>query len=194
MGTERSTRIWRFGTVIIVFLAVVLVGCGGAYLAVANSELRAQLSASQANAQDLYEQLLDEGVTPEGDAPAEVVPGPAGAQGERGPRGFDGQDGKSVIGPRGPAGVDGTDGADGESVTGPQGPAGESVVGPQGPAGPTGPAGKDGKDGATGPQGVGIATVTCQENGDWIFTLTDQTTITVPGPCRVDPIIEGATP
>jgi len=158
--------------------------------------------------QERYVQLYDEftvetGDEPSAPEPAEVaktapdpVPGPPGpvgprgadGKGEPGPPGADGLPGADSLIP-GPAGKDGKDGV---SVAGPQGPAGESIVGPQGA---TGPAGEDGKDSTVpGPQGVGIQTVTCQENGDWIFTLTDQTTITVPGPCRVDPIIEGATP
>ncbi|UTT53822.1 hypothetical protein [Microbacterium maritypicum] len=87
MSVERSTRLWKIGTAVVVALSIALVGGGGVYLAVANAELRSQLAASQSNAQELYEQLLDEGVEPEGDAPADVTPGPAGDPGPKGERG-----------------------------------------------------------------------------------------------------------
>lgn len=198
-----STKAWTVGykimgglIVALVLGAIVLVSLNNGQLRAENQQMYTDLQASQANAQDLYEQLINEGVQPEGEAPAEVVPGPAGAPGERGPRGFPGADGVSIVGPAGPAGPAGQDGEDGESITGPPGPAGESIVGPQGAPGETvvGPQGEIGPAGATGPQGVGIQAVTCEEDGDWTFTLTDQTTITVPGPCRADLIIEGETP
>lgn len=54
-----------------------------------------------------------------------------------------------------------------------------------------GPVGDTGKTGDTGPQGVGFKGVECpdDDNDDWQFTLTNDTVITVPGPCRVTTII-----
>lgn len=197
---ETSTRWWRIGSGTIVVLSILLVGVGGAYIAVANNDLRAQLSASQSNAQSLYEQLLDEGVKPEGEAPAEVVPGPAGDPGERGPRGergfpgIDGIDGTDGIdgapGTNGPAGEPGANGEPG--VAGEQGAAGPS--GATGASGPQGPQGAPGSAGPTGATGVGIAEIACQDDGTWQFTMTDDTVKTIPGPCRVAPTIEGETP
>lgn len=162
-----STKAWTVGyklmgglIVLLVLGAIVLVSLNNAQLRAENQDMYADLQASQANAQDLYEQLLAEGVAPEGEAPAEVVPGPTGATGERGPRGFPGRDGEDGQSITGPAGADGTDGSDGASVVGPRGPAGESVTGPQGPAGPTGapgptgPAGIPGTEGPPGPAGA----------------------------------------
>lgn len=52
-----------------------------------------------------------------------------------------------------------------------------------------------GKTGDTGPAGVGIESVTCPEpDDDWIVKFTDGTEQAVPGPCRVEPIIEPPAP
>lgn len=67
--------------------------------------------------QSLYEQLLSEGVEPEGEAPAEVVTGPAGDPGPRAPAG--------------PAGVNGTTGT----------PGAPGAPGSKGDTGDTGPQG-----------------------------------------------------
>jgi len=119
-----------------------------------------------------------------GPAGPQGPPGPTGAtgrQGTRGPAGSDGADGADGSdgepGPTGPAGADGADGANGEP--GPEGAQG--ATGPQGPAGPAGAAGPTGLQGA---DGRGIAKVECHSTGDWIFTYTDGTAATVPGPCR----------
>jgi len=52
--------------------------------------------------------------------------------------------------------------------------------------------GADGQDGDKGEPGVSIEKVECpdDENDDWLYTFTDGTTQIVPGPCRVEPIIE----
>lgn len=162
MSVERSTRLWKIGTAVVVALSIALVGGGGVYLAVANAELRSQLAASQSNAQELYEQLLDEGVEPEGDAPADVTPGPAGdpgPKGERGPAGPPGDGGvPGAPGEPGTQGAPGAPGAKGEpgsiGATGPQGPPG-----PQGEPGAVGPAGPTGPAGATCPSGYAMKTV-----------------------------------
>lgn len=152
--------------------------------------------------QDNYLGLYDEFTTATGEEPDAPEPsdvakqGPQGEPGDPGPAGPAGPAGEDgARGPTGAPGEDGQDGAD-STVPGPQGiPGADSTIpGPQGATGPQGDVGPKGETGATGPQGVGLAAIVCAENGDWIFTLTDQTTITVPGPCRVDPIIEGATP
>lgn len=109
------------------------------------------LHASQVNAQDLYDQLLELGQDPDGTAPADVVavPGEAGKPGETGPRGFPGPQGPA--GEAGPPGEPGRDGADGTAgkpgADGSPGASGESVVGPQGPAGPPGAQGEPGPPG-----------------------------------------------
>lgn len=147
MSIQNATRRWQIGAWIVAAMSVLLVGGGGAYLAIANSELRAQLAASQANAQSLYEQLLAEGVDPDGEAPAEVVPGPAGAPGPRGPSGPAGDDGAP-----GPTGLPGAPGAPG--VKGDTGdPGAQGTQGAPGPKGDPGPAGPPGPTGASGPAG-----------------------------------------
>jgi hypothetical protein len=109
------------------------------------------LHASQLNAQDLYDQLLELGQDPDGDAPEDVVtvPGEAGEPGETGARGLPGPPGPAgEPGPPGEPGVDGADGATGEpGADGATGTPGESVVGPQGPAGPAGAQGEPGPAG-----------------------------------------------
>lgn len=169
MSTHRSTRFWRIGTAIMVGLSILLVGAGGVFLAFGNAELRAQLTASQSNAQELYEQLLDEGVEPEGEEPDQVSPatpangrdGKDGKDGDRGPQGpgvtsaqvFEGIQTCFAAGtctaPKGDPGAMGVPGA-ASTVPGPVGPAGpEGPVGPVGPAGPGGPAGPTCPDGFT---------------------------------------------
>lgn len=132
MSVQRATRWWQIGAWVIVALSVILVGGGGVYLAVVNAALRDQIAASQANAQQLYEQLLEEGVEPEGEAPANVVESIPGAPGPQGPRGE-----------RGDAGAVGLPGVPGEA----------GVPGAPGPAGPAGAAGEPGQPGPPGAQG-----------------------------------------
>lgn len=196
----RAIRSRVLFTILVVGLFCALVALGGftinnldERLSTANDRVAAKdaqiaallddLHASQENAQALFDQIRELGETPQGENPR-LIAGPAGETGERGPRGFPGMDGED--------GADGADGAD-STIPGPQGipgiPGADSTV-----PGPAGQDGAKGDKGDPGTPGVGIQTVTCQENGDWIFTRTDQTTITVPGPCRVDPITEGATP
>lgn len=146
-----STKMWTVGykvmgalIVVLVLGAIVLVSLNNAQLRAENQDMYADLQASQANAQSLYEQLLAEGVEPEGEAPAEVVPGPAGDPGPRGPSGPAGDDGQP-----GAAGLPGAPGAKGD--TGDSGPQG--APGATGPKGDTGPAGPPGATGATGPTG-----------------------------------------
>jgi hypothetical protein len=168
-----SGRSWRIATFSVITVTVVAALGGIVWQGFTVQELRAQLSASQANAQDLYEQLLDEGVDPDGQKPSDVTPGPAG---ERGEKGDDGE--RGATGPQGP-----------EGAPGPGGPAG-----PAGPAGSPGPAGEDGatgsqgapgpqgEPGATGPQGpqgpAGPAGPTCPEGtaltAYWIDAATEQ--------------------
>lgn len=164
MSVERTTRLWKIGTAIVVALSIALVGGGGIYLAVANAELRAQLAASQSNGQSLYEQLLDEGVEPEGDPPAQVSPvaptnGRDGQDGDRGPVGPGPSSAQVLDGirvcfaagdctaPKGEQGLPGLPGAPSTipgpvGATGPEGPAGQP--GPTGPSGPSGPTCPDG--------------------------------------------------
>lgn len=152
-----STKAWTVGykmvgaaIVFMILGAIVLVSLNNAQLRAENQDMYADLQASQANAQSLYEQLLAEGVEPEGESPADVVAGPAGDPGPRGERGS-----------TGPAGEDGEPGATGEpGISGSPGSPGSKgdtgAVGPQGPTGATGPQGDPGapgQTGATGPAG-----------------------------------------
>ncbi|WP_136029225.1 collagen-like protein [Microbacterium sp. PF5] len=149
-----STKMWTVGykvmgalIVVLVLGAIVLVSLNNAQLRAENQDMYADLQASQANAQSLYEQLLAEGVEPEGEAPAEVVPGPAGDPGPRGPSGPAGDDGQP-----GAAGLPGAPGAKGDTGDpGPQGTPG--ATGPKGDMGPAGPPGATGATGPTGPAG-----------------------------------------
>lgn len=133
--------------------------------------------------------------------------GPAGPPGPRGPKGEPGQD-STIPGPAGKPGQDGEDsdipgpvGQQGD--TGVPGPAGEpgstgqkgeagtpgqdgapGAKGEKGEKGNPGPKGDKGDTGSPGKNGRGVASVACTKNGDWLFTFTDDTTITVDGPCR----------
>jgi hypothetical protein len=105
------------------------------------------------------------------------VPGTNGVPGNNGSNGRDGSNGSN-----GESGADGEPGADGPS--GPRGPAGE-----RGPTGPEGPPGANGEDGAPGPAGnTGQAGVSVtdvafdSETCSFVFTLSDGTSDTVPGP------------
>lgn len=149
-----STKAWTYGykimgalIVLLVVGALLLVSVNNAQLRAENQAMYADLQASQANAQSLYEQLLDLGEKPDGEAPAEVVEGPAGEAGPRGPQGERGEE-STVPGPPGPQGAPGPQGPAGEA-----GPPGESVTGPPGPAGEPGPAGPQGEPGPVGSQG-----------------------------------------
>ena len=147
------------------------------YLVGANNQLRDLVIAQEANAKELYAQILRSGETPEGENPATITPGPAGPAGAQGERGVEGE--------RGPAGPQGEPGEPGEpGAVGPAGPQGE-----QGPAGVDGADGADGANGAqgepgaTGPQGPAgqdgitniLQTWTFQFNGDtFVCNLTNQ--------------------
>lgn len=128
--------------------------------------------------------VLAEQVRALGDVPAAEVDGSGTPTivPLQGPRGIPG-----VTGPRGPRGAAGAPGAAGEP--GAAGGAGEAgPAGPAGPKGEPGPAGKDGepgRDGAPGPAGRGIASIGCDDTGDWTVTYTDGATQIVAGPCRV---------
>jgi len=155
----------------------------------------ATISALATNSDALRNQVKDSGQKPVAPPADSVVDSPPkdGAVGRAGSDGSDGKDGligltgaagamglPGELGADGVAGVDGSDGAD-STTPGPVGATGADSAVP-GPSGPTGP---------------GIASIACQEDGTWLFTLTDTTTRMVAGPCRVDPIItpnEGTKP
>lgn len=152
------------------------------------SGLLDDLHASQENAQALYDQLLALGESPEGEAPDDVVTvspenGRDGADGDRGPGPTAAQilDGirtcwaaGTCTAPKGDKGDPGEPGADGVNGT----------------DGRDGTGGTPGADGAPGAPGIGIASITCLEDGTWQFALTDGTTRDVPGPCRILPAPE----
>lgn len=82
--------------------------------------------------------------------------GPPGAEGEQGPAGPKGDTGEQ--GPQGPKGDTGAQG-----LQGPKGDQGEQ--GTQGPQGPKGDTGDTGPQGPAGADGVGLPTVTAEDNG-----------------------------
>lgn len=131
----------RFANVVAGLLVVAVLAFGG-LLAYTNLDLQHQLAASQTNAKKLYDQLLDEGIQPTAQEPAQAIKGAAGdtgATGDTGPRGYPGPEG--IQGPPGVAGQTGTAGTNG---------ADSSTPGPQGPAGANGANGLNGADGAAG--------------------------------------------
>lgn len=121
------------------------------------------------------------------------IQGPPGIQGPRGPIGIAGQSPACLLEPTrcvGPKGATGSAGADGKDGT--QGPQGDTgATGPKGDQGVPGVDGKDGADGTDGKDGRGIKSVTCQDNGDWLITYTDDTTSTTPG-CRAPAVKIGS--
>lgn len=82
--------------------------------------------------------------------------GPPGAEGEQGPAGPKGDTGE-----QGPQGSKGDTGAQG--LQGPKGDQGEPGI--QGPQGPKGDTGDTGPQGPAGADGVGLPTVTAEDNG-----------------------------
>lgn len=111
------------------------------------------------------------------------IPGPAGQPGDPGEAGVPGED-SDVPGPAGEPGSAGEPGDRGA-------PGQAGAPGAKGDTGPPGPAGKKGDPGAKGEPGKagrGISDVSCTADGDWQFTFTDDTTITVDGPCRAQTV------
>lgn len=162
------------------------------------SELLDDLHASQENAQQLYDQLLALGESPDGEAPDDVVTvvpenGRDGDDGARGPAGPPGAsptaleiltavgrcfESGACSAPKGDKGDTGQQGGIGPA--GPQGPAGQDSTVP----GPQGPAGADGR---------GIQSLYCDDTtGRWTVFYTDSTTADA-GVCRTT-LIEGLTP
>lgn len=82
--------------------------------------------------------------------------GPPGTEGEQGPAGPKGDTGEQ--GPQGPKGDTGAQG-----LQGPKGDQGEQGI--QGPQGPKGDTGDTGPQGPAGADGVGLPTVTAEDNG-----------------------------
>lgn len=114
-------------------------------------------------------QILDAQIRALGEKPAVTAPQASGLR-----------QGRLVLipgpeGPRGPAGEDST-------VPGPPGAA-STVPGPQGATGSEGPAGP------AGPSGRGVTSVSCNDDGTWTFTYTDDSQQTVAGPCRAEQLL-----
>lgn len=101
---------------------------------------------------------------PQGERGLQGIPGPQGLRGEAGP-----------IGPAGPQGKQGERGLRGEKgEQGEAGPRGErGLQGAQGERGPQGPEGKRGRDGKRGATGTGVRTLTINNMGELLVTLTD---------------------
>lgn len=128
------------------------------------------------------------------------VPGPAGTpgtdgetgeQGEAGQPGAEGQPGQD--GESGSPGEDGEPGAAGQAgAPGKNGTTGQP--GAKGEKGDPGKTGDKGEKGDKGEAGRGVKSVTCTASGDWSFTFTDGTTVTVTGPCRVSDPTPTSTP
>jgi hypothetical protein len=168
----RGARYWQAAAGVVFALIVAMLIAAFAFLLNANADLRARnaalyedLDASQANATDLYEQLLRLDVRPAGEDPEDVVDTtvPPATPGPQGPRGIDGRDGAQ--GPIGPQGVPGLMGPAGE-----QGVEGDAIVGPQGPPGAPGPQGEKGDPGAQGPPGPAGADGVTNIMESWSFT------------------------
>lgn len=163
--------------------------------------LDAEVIVSDQDVCDRADEVVDEGPPttvsgergPAGPAGPTGFPGRPGTEGPSGPPGAEGQpgtDGQSIMGTPGPLGLPGAPGSTGEpgspGADGPAGPPGESgPSGPTGPEGPPGPTGTPGEPGQPGTDGRGVLTLTCQDDGTWLITYTDDTTSTTPGPCRV---------
>lgn len=128
--------------------------------------------------------------SPGSDGEDSDIPGPVGEQGGQGEPGDQGAPGEDseVPGPAGEAGAPGKD----SSVPGPAGAKGEK--GDKGPPGPRGAKGEKGDRGEPGKNGRGVSSVSCTSDGDWIFTFTDDTTITVDGPCRAEQTTSAPSP
>ncbi|WP_166790643.1 MULTISPECIES: hypothetical protein [unclassified Cryobacterium] len=202
---------------------VIAIGLGGLSLAVITqadllrdqgSTIRNQGDTIQdlaSNYDALYTQVSDSGAVPVA-PPADVVVDAAPLSYTQGQRGFTGDTGASGRQPTSEevaasvasyclihldcSGAKGDQGA-----IGPVAPPLIPVDGRDGQAGATGATGAVGATGADstvpgpiGPPGVGIASVTCHTDGYWFFTLTDDSTQTVAGPCRVDEITTTPTP
>lgn len=160
--------------VVLIVSQYIVLGNTNAYLREQLAATEADLDASQANAQKLYDQLLAEGVEPDAEKPKDVVKGTPGPAGETGPQGLQGRSPTSAelaqaaaeycitfpgscmgargqAGEQGPQGAPGSPGADGISIIGPHGEPGDP--GANGQDGAPGANGADGAPGATGPQG-----------------------------------------
>lgn len=158
------------------------------------SDLLDDLHASQENAQQLYDQLLALGESPQGEAPEDVVPlvpenGRDGQDGARGPAGPS-PTALEIFSAVGQCFASGT-------CTAPKGDKGDPGVGSTGPAGPMGPAGQDstvpGPQGPAGADGRGIQSLYCDDTtARWVITYTDGVTADA-GMCRTT-LIEGELP
>ena len=105
---------------------------------------------------------VDTGVSATGPRGEQGPIGPAGPQGEKGDPGEQGLQGiQGETGPQGPQGSKGDTGAQG--LQGPKGDQGEPGI--QGPQGPKGDTGDTGPQGPAGADGVGLPTVTAEDNG-----------------------------
>lgn len=105
---------------------------------------------------------VDTGVSATGPRGEQGPIGPAGPQGEKGDPGEQGPAGpKGDTGEQGPQGPKGDTGAQG--LQGPKGDQGEQGI--QGPQGPKGDTGDTGPQGPAGADGVGLPTVTAEDNG-----------------------------
>ena len=105
---------------------------------------------------------VDTGVSATGPRGEQGPIGPAGPQGEKGDPGEQGPAGpKGDTGEQGPQGSKGDTGAQG--LQGPKGDQGEQGI--QGPQGPKGDTGDTGPQGPAGADGVGLPTVTAEDNG-----------------------------
>lgn len=131
---------------------------------------------------------------PQGPPGPQGIQGPPGSEGKQGPIGVAGQSPRCLLEPSkcvGSKGDDGTDGSDGKNgINGKDGVDGkDGAAGPPGEPGHAGPQGDPGPAGAQGAAGRGITSVTCQEDGTWLITYTDNATSTTAGPCRALPAV-----
>lgn len=159
-----STKVWTVSaramavlTVLVLFFGLCFLVWDRIGLQFQNQRLYNDLTASQQNAQELYEQLLElPGVEPEGENPEDVVDTKtpvAGLPGSSGADGTDGTDGTNGLpGAPGTPGAAGENGQDGQSIVGEKGEKGDK--GDTGEPGTPGENGADGADGAPGAPGA----------------------------------------
>lgn len=199
----RDKRRTTFLLLIALALVVAVMGYGWYSSSVRYEQERTQTEALLQKYTELYSEFTAKtGSQPNATAPNQVqaAKGDPGDQGPPGPVGPQGPGPTAIqllnafrtycsvavcVGPPGPI----------SDVPGPQGKQGEpGTPGKDGTDGINGINGVDGKDGTDGTNGtngtdgtngIGISNIQCNDSNDWVFTMSNNTTITVTGPCRV---------
>ena len=190
-GNHRHNPISAIVLAVVCSIVLAALVGGGAFFWNELEQTRADNAALAAQVRSLGGKPVAEGKPgargDQGPQGPQGIQGPIGPQGPPGPIGITGQSPRCLLEPTRCVGPKGAAGSDGEQGT--QGPKGDTgatgETGPQGLAGVDGKDGTDGRDGANGKDGRGITSVSCQQDGTWLFAYTDNTTQTVDGPCKV---------